>query len=50
MSEDVNVEHLLDAFMSIDTKQDVVWEACASFLGHLYWYKCRYTAPGSKIM
>ncbi|KAF9787226.1 armadillo-type protein [Thelephora terrestris] len=38
-SEDVNVEHLLNVFIS--TGSDDVWTACANFLKHLYWYKSR---------
>jgi len=35
VSEDVNVEHLLDVFTSIDTESDGVWNACTSFMEHL---------------
>ncbi|KAF9787213.1 hypothetical protein BJ322DRAFT_1186751 [Thelephora terrestris] len=38
-SEDVNVEHLLNVF--IPTGSDDVWNACARFLEHLYWFKKR---------
>jgi tetratricopeptide (TPR) repeat protein len=38
-SEDVNVEHLLNVFVS--TGSDDVWNACTNFLEHLYWYKSR---------
>jgi hypothetical protein len=31
MSEDVNVEHLLDVFTSIDASSEDVWDACAVF-------------------
>jgi tetratricopeptide (TPR) repeat protein len=48
-SEDVNVEHLLNIFTSLDTESDAVWNACADFLRHLYWYKPRYTVLGPKI-
>jgi tetratricopeptide (TPR) repeat protein len=48
-SEDVNVEHLLNTFTSLDTESGVVWEACIGFLGGLYWYKPRYTLLGTKI-
>ena len=40
-SEDVNVEHLLNVFTSIDPDSSDVWSACAHFLKHLYWYKSR---------
>ena len=49
VSEDVNIEYLLDAFASIDPNSDVVWDTCACFMEHLYWHKCRYTVLGSKI-
>ena len=48
-SEDVNVEHLLDVFTSIDPNSDGVWVACAAFLGHLRWHRPRLTILGSKI-
>ena len=49
VSEDVNVEHLLNVFTSIDAESGVVWDVCTNFLEHLYWYKCRYTVLGPKI-
>ena len=48
-SEDVNVEYLLDIFTSADTGFDGVWDACAHFMDHLYWYKPRVTMLGPKI-
>jgi len=48
-SEDVNVEHLLDIFASIDANSDDVWKACASFMRHLYWHKIRLTVLRPKI-
>ena len=47
-SEDVNVEHLLDVFTSIDANSDV-WGACARFMNHLYWHKPRLVTLGPKI-
>ena len=41
MSEDVNIEHLLDVFTSIDTEAASAWDACALFMEHLYWHKNR---------
>ena len=46
MSEDVTVEHLLTL---IDAESDVVWNACANFCQHLYWYQPRYTVLGPII-
>ena len=48
-SEDVNVEHILDVFSSIDTDSNNVWEACADFLQHLNWHKRRPIVLGSRI-
>ena len=48
-SEDVNVEHLLDVFTSVDANSDGVWEACANFADHLAWHKPRLTVLGPKI-
>jgi tetratricopeptide (TPR) repeat protein len=47
--EDVNVEHLLDVFISIDQNTDGIWEACYYFLRHLYWHKPRQTVLRSRI-
>jgi len=49
ISEDVNVEHLLDVFTSINANLDGVWDACANFLDHLCWHKERLTILGPKI-
>jgi tetratricopeptide (TPR) repeat protein len=48
-SEDVNVEHLLDVFTTIDADSELVWDACAKFLRHLYWHKKRLTVLSPKI-
>ena len=48
-SEDVNVEHLLDVFTSIDAGSGGVWDACAGFAYHLYWRKPRLVVLGPKI-
>jgi hypothetical protein len=48
-SEDVNVEHMLDVFTSININSAAVWDACERFVEHLYWHKCRYTVLGPKI-
>ena len=49
LSEDVNVEHLLDVFTSIDPDSGSVWDACFYFMRHLYWHRPRKTVLGSKI-
>ena len=48
-SEDVNVEHLLDVFTTIDATSSHAWGACASFMKHLYWHKPRLVTLGPKI-
>jgi hypothetical protein len=48
-SEDINVEHLLDVFTSIDTNAHDVWRACGHFMEHLHWHKPRQTVLGPKI-
>ena len=42
-SEDINVEHLLDVFTSVDASSESVWKACADFMRHIYWHKKRPT-------
>jgi len=49
ISEDVNVEHLLDIFTTIDPNSDSVWVACANFVWHLHWYKMRPTILQPKV-
>jgi len=49
MSEDVNVEHLLDVFTTIDPNSRRVWDACSFFILHLYWHKPRLTVLGPRI-
>ena len=49
ISEDANVEHLLDVFSTIDEDSNDVWEACSKFIQHLSWHKNRLTILGSKI-
>ena len=48
-SEDVNVEHLLDVFTTIDANSGEVWEACAKFMEHLFWHKKRLVILEPKI-
>ena len=49
ISEDANVEHLLDVFTSVDANSDGVWDACTRFMDHLYWHKPRLVILGPKI-
>ena len=49
ISEDANVEHLLDIFSTIDAGSNDVWEACSGFIEHLAWHKKRLTILGPKI-
>jgi tetratricopeptide (TPR) repeat protein len=49
MSEDANVEHLLDVFTAIDANSDGVWDACTNFMMHLAWHKKRLTILKPKI-
>ena len=49
VSEDVNVEHLLRVFVSIEINSDYVWGTCISFLRHLCWHKPRETVLKSTI-
>ena len=49
ISEDANVEHLLDVFTTIDTSSDDVWEVCCYFMEHLYWHKIRLVVLGPKM-
>ena len=48
-AEDVNVEHLLDVFASIDPDSEDIWDACYCFMDHLYWHKPRLVILGSKV-
>ena len=48
-SEDVNVEHLLNVFTSIDASSVEVWDTCARFMRHLSWHKPRLVGLGPKI-
>jgi len=47
--EDVNVEHLLDIFTTIDRDSDGVWDVCSYFMEHLCYLKPRLVLLGPKI-
>ena len=49
VSEDINVEHLLDVFISIDPDAGDIRDVCFRFMRHLYWHKPRQTILRSKI-
>ena len=48
-SEDVNVEHLLDVFISIDANSEDVWDTCGKFMDYLCWHKPRLVVLGPRI-
>ena len=48
-SEDMNVEHLLNVFTTIDASSDDIWGACADFMAYLYWHKPRLVMLRPKI-
>ena len=49
ISEDTNVEHLLDVFASFDTDSDNIWDSCSDFMTHLTWHKPRFTTLRPRI-
>jgi tetratricopeptide (TPR) repeat protein len=49
VSEDINIEHLLNVFTSIDPNMGGIWDASYHFMIHLFWHKPRRTILGSKI-
>ena len=48
-TEDVNAEHLLDAFTTIDVDSSNFWDVCGYFVEHLYRHKPRLVILGPKI-
>ena len=48
-TEDVNIEHLLDIFITIDPTSTSVWDACIKFIAQLYWHKSRLVTLGPRI-
>ena len=49
ISEDVNIEHLLDILASVSPSSDHVWDSCAKFMAHLFWHRPRLVMLGPKI-
>ena len=49
VSEDINIEHLLSVFTSIDPNSEDFWDACYHFIIHLDWHKPRKITLRSKI-
>ena len=47
--EDVNAEHLLNVFTSVDHSTCGNWDVCYYFLEHLYWLKPRQTVLKPKV-
>jgi len=47
ISEDVNVEHLVDVFTGVDA--DRAWRACGDFMRHLFHHKPRLVALGPRV-
>ena len=39
VSEDVNLEHLLDILTSMDNNSENTWDTCTKFMDHLCWHK-----------
>ena len=49
VSEDANVEHLLDVFTSMGQNTEDSWNVCYHFIEHLHWHKPRQTVLAPKI-
>ena len=49
VTEDINVEHLLDVFTTIDAHSQSIWDTCAKFMAQLYYHKSRLVTLGPKI-
>ena len=49
ISEDMNIEHLLDVFTTVDAASENVWDVCGYFMDHLAWHKQRLVVLGPKV-
>ena len=49
MSEDVNIEHLPDVFMTVGANSNDVWGRCGYFMAHLHSHKRQLVVLGPKI-
>ena len=49
ISEDANVEHLLNFLTLTNPNSNGVWIACTNFMDHLYWHKPRQTVLRTAI-
>ena len=49
ISEDSNIEHLLDVFTPTDSISHSIWIGCVGFMWRLHWHKPRRTVLGLKI-
>ena len=49
VSEDANIEHMLDEVTSADPERGDIWLVCFYFMRHLVWHKPRQTLLRSKI-
>jgi len=50
VSEDTNVEHLIDVFTSLDAKSDDVWRTCYQYILHLIRLHLHRTILSSRII
>ena len=49
ISEDVNIEHLLNVSTTVDGNLENVWDVCSYFMEHLYWHKHCVVVLGPKV-